>query len=615
MKKITYLKLMLAMLTLFASQFATAQCVASYTYTIDSSGTAVFTNTSFGVYDSAQWSFGDGSGATTLAGLSTVTHQYNFFGPYVACLTIYTVNGPCQSTFCDTISTNSSGGGCVAYFTVSQNPGTTSFQFTNLSTGQFSSVVWDFGDSSGVSSLLNPQHTYNGPGTYTVCLTIANLLQQCNDTYCYNVVVGGSGTTCSAQFSYQSSGSTFSFFTNNTFGLNYNWSFGDGSNSSAPNPTHQYTQTGSYVVCLTVTDSAQSCSDTYCDSIYVSSPGNCQASFSYTTINPVGGNNVQFTNSSTGSPSSWYWTFGDSTVSTAQNPTHLYAQNGTYYVCLTITNFLTSCTSTYCSYVTVGNSSGCQAYFNATPDTSNGVQFTNTSIGNFVSVYWSFGDGGNSQLTNPFHQYAFPGAYLVCLSLYVNGAICDSYCDSVIVGNPANACVPVFYSYPDSSVFGNGVVTFGVFNNCPNTQYIWSFGDSTFGTGSNPTHTYADSGWYYVCVTAGNASGTFTFCDSVYSNRVGIVGLNENSSATFLTIYPNPMSGLGTATIQLSTNARVKLDLYSLDGKQLSNIVDAYTQQGILTIPVDLTKLSNGVYLVRLNVNDTVSYQKISILK
>ena len=274
----------------------------------------------------------------------------------------------------------------------------------------------------------------------------------------------------------------------------------------------------------------QTCSDTYCDSLSINSTGNCQANFSF-TYNPLNGNTVNFTDLSTGGASAWYWTFGDSTSSTSQNPSHQYTQNGTYYVCLQIINFLTSCTSSYCAYVTVGNSTGCQAYFTATPDTSNGVQFANQSTGNYTGQYWYFGDGGTSTQSTPFHQYANSGSYLVCLSLYVNGAICDSYCDSVIVGNPSNSCIPVFYSYPDSTVFGNGTVYFNVYNNCPNTQYIWNFGDSTFGSGLNPMHNYADSGWYYVCVTSGGPAGTFTFCDSVYSNRVGIVGLNENANS------------------------------------------------------------------------------------
>lgn len=47
---------------------------------------------------------------------------------------------------------------------------------------------------------------------------------------------------------------------------------------------------------------------------------------------------VQFTDTSTGSPTSWLWDFGDGGTSTAQNPLHVYSAAGTYTVSLTATN-------------------------------------------------------------------------------------------------------------------------------------------------------------------------------------------------------------------------------------------------------------------------------------
>ncbi len=47
---------------------------------------------------------------------------------------------------------------------------------------------------------------------------------------------------------------------------------------------------------------------------------------------------VQFTDSSTGSPTSWAWTFGDGGTSTGQNPSHQYTSAGHYTVSLTVAN-------------------------------------------------------------------------------------------------------------------------------------------------------------------------------------------------------------------------------------------------------------------------------------
>ena len=47
---------------------------------------------------------------------------------------------------------------------------------------------------------------------------------------------------------------------------------------------------------------------------------------------------VSFTDQSTGSPTSWKWTFGDGNDSTDKNPVHIYNKSGNYTVSLTTTN-------------------------------------------------------------------------------------------------------------------------------------------------------------------------------------------------------------------------------------------------------------------------------------
>ncbi|MCB9232516.1 MAG: T9SS type A sorting domain-containing protein [Bacteroidia bacterium] len=118
-------------------------------------------------------------------------------------------------------------------------------------------------------------------------------------------------------------------------GQTYSWSTGATSSTLTVNAA------GSYSV--TVTD-ANGCvsSDTVNVSIL-------PAPTSAFTATQQAGNGLtwDFTDNSTGSPSSWAWDFGDgSGTSTQQNPTYTYSSEGTYTVTLVVTNACGSNTST-----------------------------------------------------------------------------------------------------------------------------------------------------------------------------------------------------------------------------------------------------------------------------
>lgn len=60
---------------------------------------------------------------------------------------------------------------------------------------------------------------------------------------------------------------------------------------------------------------------------------------------------ASFTDNSSGTPTSWFWDFGDGNTSTEQNPTYIYSSTGTFTVCLTVTN--ADGDNTTCDEVTV----------------------------------------------------------------------------------------------------------------------------------------------------------------------------------------------------------------------------------------------------------------------
>jgi len=62
------------------------------------------------------------------------------------------------------------------------------------------------------------------------------------------------------------------------------------------------------------------------------------AGFTFLPASPSAGEAVQFTDTSTGSPTSWIWNFGDGSTSSTQNPTHAYPSAGSYTVTLSVGN-------------------------------------------------------------------------------------------------------------------------------------------------------------------------------------------------------------------------------------------------------------------------------------
>jgi len=133
---------------------------------------------------------------------------------------------------------------------------------------------------------------------------------------------------------------------------------------------------------------------------------------------------VQFTDTSTNSPTSWMWTFGDGGTSTLKNPSHTYTTAGSYTVSLTVTNSGGSNTLTRTNYITVTSAIPPNASFTGSPTSGVApltVTFTDVSTNSPTSWAWTFGDGGTSTLKNPSHTYTTAGAYTVSLTVTNSG--------------------------------------------------------------------------------------------------------------------------------------------------------------------------------------------------
>ena len=148
-----------------------------------------------------------------------------------------------------------------------------------------------------------------------------------------------------ADFSAPQTSGTLPFavqFQNDSFGAvdSYLWEFGDGQTSVEPSPTHTYTDAGDYTVKLTVTGPGGATRRVRQNYLHITDPATPipDAEFTATPLNGAAPLQVQFTDTSTNNPTSWYWLFGDLTWSFEQNPVHIYPSAGTYTVSLTVSN-------------------------------------------------------------------------------------------------------------------------------------------------------------------------------------------------------------------------------------------------------------------------------------
>ncbi|MFN8395061.1 MAG: PKD domain-containing protein [Bacteroidia bacterium] len=227
---------------------------------------------------------------------------------------------------------------------------------------------------------------------------------------------------------------------------------------------------------------------------------NFTAAFS-SSVNVLTGN---FAGQPTGL-SSYHWTFGDGGTSTSPSPTHTYSSPGTYTVCLIGTSGCMS--DTVCQQVTV-TCTATNASFSSSANQQT-VAFTNGSSGSGPLAYsWDFGDGGGSTAASPSHTYSTPGYYVVCL-------IATGPCGSDTICSLVNAgCVSTVAGFSSTSNqlaanFTNSSTGAGVLT------YSWAFGDGGTSTSSNPSHTYATSGAYTVCLIATGPCGADTSCQQV----------------------------------------------------------------------------------------------------
>ena len=441
---------------------------------------------------------------------------------------------------------------------------------------------------------------------------------------------------CSAHITYQQSPSStvVSFSADSISGgflgaATFSWSFGDNTAGSGQRVTHQYNlngvSSGTYIVCLTMTDTSAGCTFTTCDTVRISatSGSSCTTSMSYTNIDSL----YTFNTSNIGvAPFASTWTLNGQTVATTTGPngvTFVVVDSAAGFlnqVCVTVTDS-TGCVSSDCAYIYNSNQGRCNTYA-AFTHLDSLYTFTATHIGTLPVTYqWSYNNtlvDTTASISLVLDSAALAATAGVCVTITdANGCVSS---DCITVGsNPLGGggpCHAYFRIYPDSAN-GGGVGYYSGYNlssGSYGSNILWNFGDSTTSTSPYPSHNYATPGMYIVCLTVGVAGTSCydTYCDSsfyAFKTEGGLMshlsfanpsGISEPVANAAIQIYPNPVN----SELTITTSKKIELErVFTINGQL---VIDRKASNN----KIDVSKLSAGIYILELISEGSVSRTK-----
>ncbi|MBO7572460.1 MAG: PKD domain-containing protein [Bacteroidales bacterium] len=323
----------------------------------------------------------------------------------------------------------------------------------------------------------------------------------------------------------------------------WSWSFpgGNPSTSTSQNPSVVYSTAGTYNVSLTVSDGNNEDSETKTAYITVNENGDVPppdpngelaAAFVASSYNIVIGDCINFTDRSSGSPTSWTWTFqGAETVSsTQQNPTNIcYNTPGAYNVTLYVQNANGDYDSEVCEgcIIVENNPTLPIADFEASITVipvGGVVRYTNLSQnGPFDQWAWHF-EGGTpencSDSVPPVIAYNEVGTYDVELRCRKTNGVQDIELkrDYIRVVPHSDMAPTANFTSNKTLVRPGETVNFVDLSTANPYRWTWEFegGEPATSIQPNPSVVYSTPGSYNVKLTVMNNIGTDEITKEMY---------------------------------------------------------------------------------------------------
>jgi uncharacterized repeat protein (TIGR01451 family) len=203
----------------------------------------------------------------------------------------------------------------------------------------------------------------------------------------------------------------------------------------------------------------------------------CVAAFTY-NVQPVIPSPVYFINASSGSGTlSYQWDFGDGSYDTTNSPVHTYSANGTYNVCLAISDNL-GCTDSVCQlvvinpnhFISITSFFDSLTYFCSAP-ASEDLYFYGYAMGyqstDSLTFKIIFGDGTDTTYSEPYitqfqnmitHVYANPGTYTPVLIVSGPDTLADTLAASpiLVASTCGNISGTVYQDVNNNCIYDSG---------------------------------------------------------------------------------------------------------------------------------------------------------------
>ena len=513
--------------------------------------TVDFTDLSANSPTSWDWDFGDGVGTSTMQNPS---YTYDAVGTYTVSLTATNVYGSDTETK-------------IGYITVTE-PGQSATAFANADIPMLGTVSGDYGNtvvSDNSYEVITEALSTSHPRKTT---------SEAEHKWTFDVGTGGSSFMFYAE----------AFRTDNSEGDNFEFSYSTDNvtyvtmftvSSSAEQVYSASLPNLTGTVYVRVVDVNRAWDNTNLDAVSIdrmyfefeTTPQPPTADFVASPTSGVKPLTVNFTDLSTGVPTSWSWNFGDGTgTSAAQNPSYVYANAGTYTVTLTAANANGSDVETKVNYITVLDEQPSTMFVQdmAVGRSKVGPNYVGTCT---VTIY----DSGSLPVS---------GA-----TVYVTatGSTGGSY--NGVTGGDGTV------SFQTSGVKKpSGEWCFEV-TNVTHATY-------TYDSGANNVTYACESGWVY-----GDSDGPLARTDNLPTE----FGLGQN--------YPNPFNPTTDIEYYLPEAAHVTLDVYNVTGQKVASLVDRVLGAGTHTAQWDAGSYSSGVYFYRLTAGNYTETKKMVLLK